>query len=134
MRNLTHWITALFVVAACTSAGDIGSLQNRDWTLTWVEGFTTLPSAAATPTIRFGSDGRLGGNTGCNSAGAAYTVQGDRLDIEALMATKRACLDPRGNDLERAYINAVERMTRYRIAGGELQLLDDAGTVLARFR
>jgi heat shock protein HslJ len=125
---------ALVAAAGCTTGAGREGLVDRDWNLVWVQGFDTMPANVATPTIRFGSDGRLGGNTGCNSAGAAYTVTGDRLEIEALISTKRACVDPQGNALEAAYLGAVDGTQRYRIADGRLELLGDDGTVLARFR
>lgn len=131
--KLTALVATLLILGCTTGAGG-GDLIGREWSLVWIKGFDTMPSGVTTPTIRFGTDGRLGGNTGCNSAGAAYTVDGDRLAIEALITTKRACLDPRGNELEVAYVRAVEATRRYRIEGGELQLLDEGGTVVARFR
>ena len=72
--------------------------------------------------------------TGCNSAGANYTAEGDRLTIDAMITTKRACIEAAGNELERAYVSAMERTRRFRIVNGQLELLDDGGTVLARFR
>lgn len=109
-------------------------LQDRDWTLAWVSGFDRMPAGVATPTLRFGTDGHLGGNTGCNSAGAAYTADGNRLTIEPMISTKRACVEPAGNELERAYLSAMEATRTYRIANGELELLDGPGRVVARFR
>ena len=131
---LTLLVTITLAIGGCTTAATDAELRDREWQLVSIEGFPSLPSGAAKPTSRFGTDGRLGGNTGCNSAGAEYTATGDRLAIEPMFSTKRACLDPRGNDLERAYMSAVARTRSYRIANGELELLDDAGTVLARFR
>jgi heat shock protein HslJ len=127
-------LATTLVLAACTTGGAHDQLVERDWRLTWIEGFDTIPSGAATPTIRFGSDRRVHGNTGCNIANGSYTVEEDRLTVSALAMTRRACLDERGNELERAYVRAVEGTRRYRIEGGELQLLDDADTVLVRFR
>jgi len=127
-------LAATLLIFGCTTGAASGDLTGRDWTLTWVDGFAAMPAGVATPTIRFGTDGRLGGNTGCNSAGAAYTVDGDRLTIDMLITTKRACVEERGNQLEQAYVRAVVATRRYRIDGGELQLLDESGTVVARFR
>jgi heat shock protein HslJ len=111
--------------------GDV--LVDREWSFAWMDGVSSIPRGVAVPSIRFGSDGRLGGNTGCNSAGAAYAVEGDRLTISSMFTTKRACADPAGNEIERKFVAALERTRRFRIAGGELELLDDGGTVLARF-
>lgn len=134
MRLTIVILTGILALNACTTAGDAPALRDREWQLTWIEGFPSMPAGVTTPTIRFGSDGRLGGNTACNSAGAAYMVDGDRLTIDALITTKRACIDPAGNQLERAYIGAVEGTRRFRIANDTLELLDASGTVVARFR
>jgi putative lipoprotein len=124
----------LVVLAGCTTGGAVEALRDRDWSLVWVQGFDTLPSGITTPTARFGSDGRFGGNTGCNSAGASYTASGDNLRLDAMITTKRACLDPAGNQLEVAYVGAFERTRKFRIVNDQLELMDEGGTVLARFR
>lgn len=124
----------LATTLGCTLPTANEELRDRDWSLVWIEGFATIPAGLETPTIRFGTDGRLAGNTACNRAGAGYTVDGNNLTIDALIATKRACADPQGNALERAYLAAVGGTHAYRIVNGELELLDATGTVTARFR
>lgn len=134
MKYAILTLAAMLVVTGCTTGAGSGELAGREWKLVWVDGFSTMPSGVATPTLTFGTDGRLSGNTGCNSASASYTVEGDRLSISALITTKRACIESAGQELEQAYVRAIEATRRYRIEGGELQLLDDGGTVLARLR
>ena len=112
---------------------DVDALRDREWKLTWVERFSTIPPDG-TPSIRFGSDGNMGAQTGCNSGGAGYTVEGNRLSIGPMALTKRACLESARNELEAAYVGAIQRTRRFRIANGELELLSDDGTVVARFR
>ncbi len=126
-------LTGILALNGCTTTPGANALHDREWRLASVEGIPSVPGGEAAPTIRFGSDGRLGGNTGCNSAGATYTAEGDRLTIGAIMATKRACLEAARNELERAYLDALGRTRRFRVTGNELELLDDGGTVLARF-
>jgi heat shock protein HslJ len=122
------------VLSGCTSAGDVEQLRDREWTLAWVEGFSSTPAGVRTPSLQFNSDGRLAGNTGCNTAGGAYSIDGDRLTIGPMITTKRACAADEGNQLERAYVRAVEGSTRFRIVAGQLELLSESGEVLARFR
>jgi heat shock protein HslJ len=129
---MTVRVLVLALIASCATSADFSQVQERDWKLVWVEGFSSMPAGVATPTMRFGSDGRFGGNTGCNSAGADYTAERDRLSISTTVTTKRACLNPLGNQLERAYIGAVERTRRFRMTDGDLELLDEGGTVVAR--
>jgi heat shock protein HslJ len=132
MRRTLILAALLALVAACAS-GSVRELRDREWRMTSVEGQATLPEGISTPTAWFDTDGRFTGNTGCNSAGAAYTVKGDALTIRTLISTKRACLDPAGNRLERAYFEAIEKTRRFRIEQGKLELLAENGTVLARF-
>lgn len=133
MRLIILILASSLGVAGCTSAPDVDALRDRPWSLTSVEGFPSLPSGVSTPTITFGPDGRLAANTGCNSAGAAYTAEGDALTIQAVMSTRRACLNAEGNRLEHAYVSALERTRRFRITDSELQLLDGSDRVLAHF-
>lgn len=133
MRLLTLFLIFATATGCAVPMADV-PLRDRDWTLVSIEGFDSLPSGADTPTIRFESDGKLTGNTGCNRAGADYTAEGDRLTIKPMFSTKRACTDPRGNALERVYLGAIEGTRTYRIANGQLELRDDSGKVLARFR
>ncbi|HYK02395.1 MAG TPA: META domain-containing protein [Thermoanaerobaculia bacterium] len=134
MRRTMLTISLVLTFLGCISTASVEELRGREWMLTWVEGFAAMPAGVQTPTIRFGTDGRLSGNTGCNSAGAAYRAEGDRLTIDALISTKRACVAAEGNALESAYVRAVEATKRFRITSGELELLSESGSVLARFR
>ncbi|HEV7767605.1 MAG TPA: META domain-containing protein [Thermoanaerobaculia bacterium] len=135
MRMMILIVAAALMIPGCTmSTAQHEELREREWKLVSIEGFATMPSGVANPTIFFANDGRLRGNTGCNTAGAAYTTEGDRLTIDAMFTTKRACVDPNGGELERRYIEAVEATRRFAIEGGELQLIDGDGKVVARFR
>lgn len=109
-------------------------MQDREWKMVWTNGFESMPAGVETPMVRFDRDGRFSGSTGCNSAGAAYTVSGDEVTIRPLLMTKRACLNPDGRQLESAYMKAVENTRRFRIEKGQLELLSQDGAVLARFQ
>jgi heat shock protein HslJ len=130
MRRLL--LLSLLIASACTTSPGGAPFQDREWTLTSVEGISSLPAGPA-PTLRFGSDGRVSGNSGCNMAGADYTVDGGRLNIAALMMTKRACAEQSRNELEAAFVAAVQSARSFRITDGTLELLDESGQVVARF-
>lgn len=135
MKRACPRILALWLfLAGCAGGAAVEDLRDRDWRLVAVTGFQSIPDGATTPTARFATDGRFAANTGCNSAGAAYTVEGDRLTIRPLLATKRACADPEGNSLESAYLEAIEQTRSFRIANDRLELLSGEGTVVAQFR
>jgi heat shock protein HslJ len=135
MRGAAITLFAVLVLAACSTSGAPEDLVGRTWTLESVEGVSALPAGVAAPTIRFAPDGHFSGSTGCNNGGASYRVEGkDRLVIEAMMMTKRACLSPEGNALERAYVGAIDAAATFRVANDGLELLADDGRVVARFR
>jgi heat shock protein HslJ len=133
MRRSLILLPFVLVAAAACASGSIRELRDREWKMVSVDGLTAMPAGIATPTVRFDTDGRFSGNTGCNSAGAAYTVERDTLNIRTLLVTKRACLDPEGNRLERAYMEAIGKTRRFRIENDRLDLLSGDGAVVARF-
>jgi heat shock protein HslJ len=134
MRLSVFILSFTLILAACTSATQTEELRGREWRLSWVEPFPSMPAGVTTPTLMFGDDDRISGQTGCNSAGGTYTVSGDRLTIGNVFSTKRACVEQAGNQLEAAYLGALERTRRFRIVDGQLELLDDGGSVVARFQ
>lgn len=124
----------LALLTACTTNPSLPDMYDRDWTLLWVDGFESLPDGVQTPAVRFESGGRLTANTGCNTAGGSFTLAGDRLRLGELAMTRRACLDPRGNELEAAFSRALQAVRRVRVAGQRLEFLDENERVVARFR
>jgi heat shock protein HslJ len=54
---------------------------------------------------------------------------GDSLTLSRMMGTMMACTE--GMEVERAFLAALERVRR--LSGSQLELLDGAGTALARF-
>ena len=135
MRRKISALTAILILTACATGGDLEALRSREWKLVSVEGIATLPvGAAATPTIQFVRDGRFGANTGCNSAGASYTTEGERITFGPIVSTKRACADPRGNELETAVMRSLAATRAYRVEGDTLTLLAEDGRTLATLR
>ncbi|HEX6007795.1 MAG TPA: META domain-containing protein [Burkholderiales bacterium] len=76
-------------------------------------------------------DGRIAVFSGCNQGSAsAYHVEG-RLEVAALIATRRACPEPLGT-FEARYFKLLQARPVYRMDGDTLMLLD--GEQSARFR
>ena len=71
------------------------------------------------------------GSGGCNRMFATYTLNGDALTFGGVGATKMAC--PGAMETENAFLPALGRVARWRISGQQLELLDSAGAVVARF-
>lgn len=89
-------LSFLAAVGCATSGGPSGpvpDLGGTRWTIVGIDG--TTPDRAAEPlSVEFGVDGRVSGNSGCNSFSGPYIRDEDTLRIGELLSTRRACVDP----------------------------------------
>ena len=83
-------------------------------------------------TIRFQTEGRVSGFTGCNRFSGSYTLEGRLLHFGPLATTRMACADDQG--VEGDYMKALEATRQFQIHRGTLDLLDGAGRNAARFK
>jgi heat shock protein HslJ len=90
-----------------------------------------LSPGAREPHLVFHAGGSVTGSDGCNSIRTGYTVNGDAMKFSALMGTLINCTLP--ENLDRKFREVLVITTSWKIVDGELRLLGDAGTVLARF-
>jgi heat shock protein HslJ len=74
---------------------------------------------------------RIAGSGGCNRLIGGYELAGKRLTFGQLATTRMAC--PEGMDTEVGFLTALGKVRTWRIADQYLELLDDAGQLLARF-
>ena len=108
-------------------------LENTYWKLTRLGG---TPVAEVSPQrgphlILNPSTRRLNGSGGCNQVGGSYEVKGERLSLDSITTTLMACAD--GMDTEKDFLEALREVSGWRIAGQQLELLDDSGKVIAHF-
>jgi len=73
------------------------------------------------------------GSGGCNRITGSYTLSGDRLSFVRTLSTAMACADPVMTNTEQVFLKALLKVTRWRISAANLELLDDAGRVVATF-
>jgi heat shock protein HslJ len=105
-------------------------LEGSFWQL--VSGVEVEGWESVAPTARF-ENGRMAGSTGCNQYTAPYTVDGDTLELGPVVSTRMACAPP-ADAVERGYLAALERVTRWLGDADEVVLLADDGADLLRFR
>lgn len=77
------------------------------------------------------SSQQVGGYAGCNTILGKYELKGDELSFPGVASTMMAC--PQGMDTEKKFLDVMRAVSRWRIAGERLELVDSAGRVLARF-
>ena len=98
-----------------------------------VQGQIWSPVTANPISLRFGDDGSVSGNAGCNSYSGTYTVSGSSITISGFAVTLMDCGEPNVMDLESAYLEILPMMKLFRISGNELTLSDGTGKVTMIF-
>jgi putative lipoprotein len=74
---------------------------------------------------------RVGGSGGCNRLNGGYAVNGDRLTFSQLAGTMMARLQ--GMETEKAFLQALPQVSKWKITGQHLELFDASGNVIASF-
>jgi heat shock protein HslJ len=106
-------------------------LVNTYWKLVGLADVKTVEQPGARePHVVFNASGAVTGSDGCNSIRASYASSRDSLKIGVLMGTLAACSLP--DRLDRRFREALVITRSWKIADGELTLLDENGTILAR--
>jgi heat shock protein HslJ len=118
-------------IAGCGLVGSPGPSQNlsgTEWNLVEMDGHPPLAEGGPL-TIGFENGDHVGGNSGCNSYGGVYAVDGSSMVISDLVSTLRACAGPL-NEQEAEFLRALGEAAAYEISNGRLMLKDGGGTVL----
>ena len=113
-------------------SSDADELLVGTWTITGVATGDSVDSVivGTEPTITFGDDGEVTMETGCNTAGSTWELDGDELTVGRPRSTLMACEDPPGvMEQEAALLRALESAARVEIAPGTLTILDAEGSI-----
>ncbi len=123
-------------ISAQTESSTGNQLADTSWRLTsFVTGRAQTPAIeSVATTLAFGSGGRASGSGGCNTYGADYRVNGNRLSFGSIVSTMRACVDPGANRQEQRYYRALESASRFNISGNRLTIFHDGGRGTLTFR
>jgi heat shock protein HslJ len=112
--------------AAATSGADV-TLAGTTWeVVAYDDGKQGVvePLAGSRMTARFGTDGQVTGNAGCNRYFASYRQQDGHLEVGMAGATRMFCADPPGlMDQEGHFLEALRSGTTIVLSGDRLELL-----------
>lgn len=98
------------------------------------QGDVVTPLANTSITAKFGEDGQVTGNAGCNSYFSSYTTDGSLISIGPVGSTRMYCEMPEGvMEQEREYMGALGRAASYELPGAEMTLYGDDGMWIVRF-
>ncbi len=119
LKIYTPFFIFLILLSACGAGAPEPGLEGTAWELVKLN--EQLPLADTTIMLTF-DDGQAGGNSGCNSYGAAYEVDGDSLRLGELMSTMMYCRAEGVMDQETTYLLYLSQVRTYAIIDGELYL------------
>lgn len=112
--------------AGITLSGQSNSLSKTSWNITsFNNGNQAVVGIVAdsSPTITFGDDGTVSGNSSCNTFSGQYTLSGESISIGALVSTKMACTEQEGiMEQEQGILTALESAATWSIQGSDLSL------------
>lgn len=132
-RIIAAVLTAVIAAVLLTACGDDDASGTA--TAADVEGIPWVLASGAghgagtpAPTATF-EGGRVTGTTGCNRYTGTYTIDGGRMTIDPGATTMKACPPP-ADEVERAYLAALGRVSGWRAEGDALVLLADGAPAL----
>ena len=115
------------ILAGCSSVGaspsaangGVADLPGTSWTLVEIGG--SAPAGDAKPTLVFGTDGGVSGNSGCNTFNGTVTIDGSTIEFGPLATTRMACPAP-AMIVESAYLAGLDGASTWRMDGSQLVL------------
>jgi heat shock protein HslJ len=84
-------------------------------------------------TANFGADGKLSGNSGCNTYTSSYQLEGNKITIGPAATTRMAC-EPAVMEQETQYLAALQSAATYRIDGSKMEMRTADGALAATFQ
>jgi heat shock protein HslJ len=117
--------------SGAVAGGSATPLEKTDWRLIRLGGETvTAADPQRAPNLMFNSaNHRVSGSGGCNRVSGGYVVKGEQLEFGQMASTMMAC--PSGMETEQTFLAALRQVKKWKIAGRQLELMDDSGTVVA---
>jgi len=107
------------------------SLEKTDWRLIRLGDATvTATDPQRTPNLVLDPvSHRVSGSGGCNRLSGGYELKGEQLTFGQMASTRMAC--PSGMETEQKFLAALRQVKKWRIAGRQLELMDDSGAMVA---
>jgi heat shock protein HslJ len=113
------------------TGGATAPLEKTDWRLIRLGDETvTAADPQRTPNLVLDpTSHRVSGSGGCNRVSGGYELKGEQLTFGQMTSTRMAC--PSGMETEQKFLAALRQVKKWKIAGRQLELMDNSGTVVA---
>jgi heat shock protein HslJ len=119
-------------LGACSTTVPVGpppDLSGTSWTVTSIDGNPT--GRGPELTADFTVDGRINGDSGCNSYSGPYIQTGSTVRIGELLSTRRACVNDEWQSQESRMLRIMQGASRIEHErDGRISLHGQSGTVM----
>lgn len=132
-RGADDEVEVIMIQATREPRTTVSNLEGTRWKLVELGG-APAPSLEADREPHIVLDptsGAVGGTGGCNRISGGYAVDGASISFGQLAITNKACFE--NLDVDRQLADALEAASGFRLAAGQLELVNGEGTILARF-
>lgn len=86
----------------------MSTVQGQNWTLvSWQEDSKAIALVSRSITAQF-ADGGISGMGGCNRYRATYRADAEKIQVNAILSTRMACLEPQLSTQENRYFSALQ--------------------------
>lgn len=127
MRNIRFVLASILLIVSCSSdkKNPTDAINNFDWNVTQIGGISTFER---TPTFQIKiENNKIEGSTGCNRFFGNISLEGHKMSVQNVGATKMACNDMQ---TEIAFLKALKNVTHFEIEKDKLKLLSEDSKVL----
>ena len=129
-KRYTVILVVLLAGLMLSACGNAVNLNDTQWQLTELNGQPVLEDVKVTLNL---TDGKLGGNDGCNTYGGSFTVKGNEFKAgDDIFSTMMYCSDTI-NAQSTAFHTALSQAVSFKMTDQSLSLMGADGTVLAVF-
>ncbi len=97
MKHTIRYLAfSTFIAAALVVPSFTQSLPHGDWHLISYnfKEKVAFPIDKNVVTLKIRTDGKIGGNSGCNAYGGSYLLKNEKLRFYGIISTMRACSEP----------------------------------------
>ncbi len=110
-------------------ASSLPDLSGTSWQLITyqLDGASSTTDEAKRPWLKFEPEGKITGNTGCNSFGGSFTLEGNQLSTAQMYQTEMACVD--GMEIERDFMQLLQQSNVLSKSGDQLVFKSDGGSM-----
>ena len=124
-------LAALLLAGCSTPVSPTSALEGPTWMLKDIDDSSIMDGSYGDLSIA--ADGSFRGDAGCNGYGGRAKIGSVRISFGPVISTKMACTPSGTMQQEARFLNALDRVAQWHVAGRSLSLRDASGKIVLYF-